>query len=160
MNLYEMTKEWENVFDMLDDPEVPDDAVFDTIEMIEADMDIKAENYAKMIRSLDDDVSKIDQEIKRLRERKVSMNNRITAMKARLMDTMRTTGRLKFKTPLFSFSIRRNGGYTPVIITGEVPDQWRKPGDPDTNAIRKELESGEFLPFAQLGERGESLVIR
>ena len=38
LSLYEMSQEWENVFEMLLDPEIPEEAVFDTIEMIEADM--------------------------------------------------------------------------------------------------------------------------
>ena len=37
LSLYEMSQEWENVFEMLLDPEIPEEAVFDTIEMIEAD---------------------------------------------------------------------------------------------------------------------------
>ena len=53
ITLYEMSKEWQNVFEMLLDPEIPEEAVFDTIEMIEADMDTKADSYAKIIKSMD-----------------------------------------------------------------------------------------------------------
>lgn len=51
LSLYEMSQEWENVF------EIPEEAVFDTIEMIEADMDIKADGYAKIIKSMDGDAA-------------------------------------------------------------------------------------------------------
>ena len=57
LSLYEMSQEWENVFEMLLDPEIPEEAVFDTIEMIEADMDIKADGYAKIIKSMDGDAA-------------------------------------------------------------------------------------------------------
>lgn len=162
LSMYEMTSEWQNVFDMLLDPEIPEEAVMDTIEMIEADMDIKADSYAKIIKSMDGDVKKIDEEIERLRDRKASIINRKNWLKSGLENMMRTTGRMKFKTALFSFGIQKNGGNVPVVFVPDipVPSEWLKPGDPDTTKIRKHLEAGGELPFATLGVRGESLRIR
>lgn len=160
LSLYEMSQEWENVFEMLLDPDVPEEAIFDTIEMIEADMDTKADGYAKIIKSMDGDTAQIDAEIKRLQNRKASISNRQKALKQRLYDTMKATGRTKFKTPLFSFAIQQNGGARPVDLTDVVPDEWLKPGDPDTKRIREYLEAGHDLPFATLADRGESLRIR
>lgn len=160
--LYELATEWQSVFDMLLDPEVPEDAIFDTIEMIEIDMDDKADNYAKIIRSLDGTASAIDAEIKRLQERKTSIANRKERMKQGLEFMMRTTGRTKFKTALFSFNIQKNGGLQPLVMNQDepVPAEWLAPGLPDTAKIRAYLQSGGTLPFASLGERGESLRIR
>lgn len=160
LSLYDMNQEWQNVFEMLLDPEVPEKAVYDTLEMIEADMDTKADGYAKIIKSMEGDASQIDEEIKRLQNRKASITNRKEWMKARLYDTMKATGRTKFKTPLFSYSIQKNGGAKPVDLMGVVPAEWLKPGDPDTKRIREYLEAGNDLPFATLGDRGESLRIR
>lgn len=160
LSLYDMNQEWQNVFEMLLDPEVPEEAVYDTLEMIEADMDTKADGYAKIIKSMEGDASQIDEEIKRLQNRKASITNRKEWMKARLYDTMKATGRTKFKTPLFSFTIQQNGGARPVDLTDVVPDEWLKPGDPDTKRIREYLEAGHELPFAVLADRGESLRIR
>lgn len=160
LSLYEMSQEWENVFEMLLDPEIPEEAVFNTIEMIEADMDIKADGYAKIIKSMDGDAAQIDAEIKRLQDRKTSVKNRQAALKQRLFDTMKATGRTNFKTALFSFNIQKNGGVKPVELQGDVPAAWLKPGAPDTTKIREYLEAGNSLPFATLGDRGESLRIR
>ena len=160
LSLYQMSQEWEDVFDKLLDPEIPEEAVFDTIEMIEADMDTKADGYAKIIKSMDGDTAQIDAEIKRLQERKTAIKNRQDALKQRLFDTMKTTGRTNFKTALFSFNIQKNGGVKPVELQGEVPAAWLKPGTPETAKIREDLEAGNELPFATLGERGEGLRIR
>lgn len=159
-SLYNMTEEWKAVFDMLLDPEIPEEAIFDTIEMIEADMDTKADSYAKIIKSMDGDTAQIDAEIKRLQDRKSSIGKRKEWMKQQLFDSMKATGRTKFKTALFSYNIQKNGGAVPVDITAPVPAEWLKPGDPDTKKIREYLESGNELGFAVLGERGESLRIR
>lgn len=162
-SLYNMTAEWENVFNMLLDPEIPEDAVFDTIEMIEADMDTKADSYAKIIKLMEGDEEIIDGEIRRLKDRKTAITNRKNALKSNLENMMRTTGRTKFKTALFSFGIQKNGGLAPLIMlapTNEIPAEWLKPGEPDTAKIREALERGKGCPFATLGERGESLRIR
>ncbi len=160
ISLYDMTEEWKSVFDMLLDPEVPEEAIFDTIEMIEADMDTKADSYAKIIKDMDGNTAQIDEEIKRLQSRKNSISNRKKLLQNQLYETMKATGRTKFKTALFSFNIQKNGGVTPVDFTAPVPAEWLKPGEPDTKKIREYLESGNELEFATLGERGESLRIR
>lgn len=162
LSMYQMTEEWQNIFEMLCDPEVPEEAVLDTIEMIEADMDLKADSYAKIMRNMDGDISLIDAEIKRLQDRKASLKSRKGWLQTSLERMMRTTGRIKFKTALFSFNIQKNGGSVPVVFDPDsnVPAEWRKPGDPDTTKIRQFLEAGNSLPFATLGERGESLRIR
>ncbi len=160
ISMYQMEREWQEVFKLLLDPEVPEEAVFDTLEMIEADMDTKADRYAMVMREMDGDVAAIEGEIKRLQDRKTFITNRKKALKKRLYDTMKATGRTKFKTALFSFSIQKNGGTQPVKLLGEVPEAWRKPGDPDMAKIREYLANGNDLPFAALEERGESLMIR
>lgn len=160
MTLYEMNQSWQEVFDMLLDTDVPEEAIFDTIEGIEASMDEKADSYAKIIRSMEGDTDQLDAEIKRLQTRKAGIQKRREWLVQQLTDTMRSTGRTKFKTALFSFSIQKNGGARPVDVISEVPKEWLKPGDPDTKRIREWLEAGNTLPFAVLGDRGESLRIR
>lgn len=160
MTLYEMNQSWQEVFELLLDPDVPEEAVYDSIEGIEAGMEEKADSYAKIIFSMEANVEEIDKEIKRLQDRKWMLTKRQNWMKHMLFRVMKDTGREKFKTALFSFAIQKNGGARPVDLVGEVPADWLKPGEPDTQKIRKWLESGKKLPFAVLGERGESLRIR
>lgn len=160
ISMYQMEQEWQEVFKKLLDPDVPEEAVFDTLEMIEADMDTKADRYAMALRDMDGDVATIDGEIKRLQERKKFILNRRDRLKATLYASMKATGRTSFKTALYSFTIQGNGGSRPVKLLDDVPERWRKPGEPDMGKIREALENGQALPFAVLGDRGESLRIR
>lgn len=160
MNLYEMTQEWQEVFEMLENPDIPEQAVFDTIEMIESDMDAKADGYGKLIANLEANADSISKEIKRLTARKKAMENKADDLKERLYEAMKISGRNRIQTPYFTFNIQKNGGKAPIIYTSDVPPAWLKPGEPDTNLIRKALDNGESLGFAEYGERGEALVIR
>lgn len=162
MNLYELTKDWEGIYQMLDNPDIPEDAIMDSIEGIEGIMDIKIESMAKFVRIFDGDISIIDSEIERLKELRDSKKNRRSWLLKSIMDMMKATARPKIKTALFSFSIQKNGGKLPIIIKPgcDVPPEWLKPGDPDTTRIRKHLEEGHELDFATFGERSEHLNIR
>ena len=162
MNLYELSADWESVYQMLDDPDIPEDAIMDSLEGIEMIMEDKADSIAKILKAMNGDIDATDAEIKRLQGRNTARKNRATWLKKSLEDMMRTTGKTKFKTALFSFGIQKNGGKPPVeFVPGRnVPAEWLKPGDPDTARIREHLEAGNTLDFATLGVRGESLRIR
>lgn len=91
MNLYEMNEQWRAVAELLDDPETDQQAIFDTIELIEGSMDEKLEGYCKLVRSFEADAQDIDDEIKRLKARKTAIDNRVKGMKARMYESMKTT---------------------------------------------------------------------
>ena len=74
---------------------------------------------------------------------------------------MRETGKVDFKTSLFSFKIQKNGGLQPLWIDDDysnIPQKYLKV-EPDNTKIRQALEKTD-LPFAHLEPRGESLRIR
>lgn len=161
LSLYQMEKEWQQVFELLDDPEIPNQAVLDTIELIEVDMVEKAEHYAQFIRSLEAEAKVIDGEINRLMDRREARMKRADALKSNLENMLRMTGMRQIKTPLFSFTIQKNGGLQPLVIQEELtPPEFRKVGGPDCEKIRSALDAGQPLTFAAYGERGESLRIR
>jgi hypothetical protein len=93
---------------------------------------------------------------------RTAKENHVKLMKERLFSAMKATGKEKFNTELFSFSIQKSGGKLPVIIDDEVvPIEYQKAKwENDNELIREALESGKQLPFAHLGERGETLRIR
>lgn len=144
-----------------DDGELDIQAFYDTLEAIEGEFEDKADAYARIMRNLTAEADKFDAEIKRMTERRDALNNRSAMLKKHLYEAMKLTGKVKFKTDLFSFGIQKNGGKQPMeIIPGaDVPDEFCKK-EPDNAKIREALESGAELPFAILKERGEHLSIK
>lgn len=160
-SLFKLSADYATVLQMLNDPDVDDQVIIDTCEAIELDMETKADNYAYVFSIIDGDVSVIDAEVARLMARKKSLTNRKNSLKGLLEMAMRATGNTKFKTPLHSFAIQKNGGKAPLEIISDVPEDYMVM-EPKVNTalIREELEAGAELGFAVLGERGESLRIR
>lgn len=159
--LYELTGDYLNLLEWLEDTENLEDAVVkDTLEGIEGAIEDKADNYAKIIKELNAEAKKFETEKKRLEERQRAMENRAKLLNKHLYESMKLTGKTKFKTGLFSFGIQKNGGLQPIEIdSANVPDEYMKK-EPDNALIRKALKEGKELPFVTLKEYGDHLVIR
>ena len=109
-SLYELTEQYAAVRDMLFDEDVDEQVINDTLESIEGAIEVKADNYAKIIREMNATAAVIKQEEVRLAARRKSLENRSAALKDRLEENMRFIDKKKFKTDLFSFNIQTNGG--------------------------------------------------
>ena len=160
-SLYELTSDYDEVLHMLDNPDIDEQAIIDTCDAIEGAIEYKADSYAFIIGGINADVDAIKNEQARLAARRKALENRAALLKRILEDSMRVTGRTKFKTVLHSFAIQKNGGKAPLDIYGKVPAEYNRIIEqPNTDLIREVLESGGALDFACLQERGESLRIR
>ena len=162
--LYELTGEYLQLLQLLEDPEIEEQIVMDTLEGIDFELEIKAENYAKIIRELEANVEVIKTEQKRLSDKKAKLEANVKRLKDNLQDAMVATGKTKFKTDLFSFSIQKNGGALPVIVdvdTSALPDDLVIITEkPDMKAIGEYLKTHPDSELAHYGERGESLRIK
>lgn len=163
-NLYEITQDYLQILSMMEDPELDPQTLADTMEAVEGELEIKAENYAKVMKNLEADVAGIKAEIDRLSERKKTIENNIKNMKSALQMAMETTGKTKFKTELFSFGIRKNA---PSVIMDEpyienVPERFLKYSEPTINrsAIKEAIQNGENLEGLAHLEQSSSLSIR
>lgn len=160
-SLYELEKNWKQISDMLYEEDIDEQCILDTLESIEGDIEDKANNYAKIIKSLQADAEACKIEKQRLEARQKAFENRANLLKDRLEETMRETGKTNFKTELFSFNIQKNGGLAPLWVQEDlrqIPWDFLKK-EPDNAKIRELLESQE-VSWAKLEERKESLRIR
>lgn len=163
-NIYEITNDYLQIMAMLEDPELDPQTLADTMEGIEGEFEIKAENYAKVMKNLEGDILAIKAEIDRLTSKKRVIENNIKNMKSTLQTAMETTGKTKFKTELFSFNIQKTA---PSVVIDEqyienIPDKYLKYKDPEINktAIKDAIQKGEDLDGIAHLEIKSSLRIR
>lgn len=163
MNIYQLTgayKLLENAIALNPD----DNELKEELAKINDDIEVKADNYAKIIRNIEGDVLAIDAELKRLQNAKSSKINAVNRLKSNLMESMKQTGKTKFKTSLFGFSVAKNGGVAPIELTvkpEELPRELQKVTiEADNKALREYIaETGDFS-YAVLKDRGEHLNIK
>ena len=162
--LHTLTEQYNFLMDCLCDDDYDEETLLDTLEGIEGEIEEKADNYARIMQRLNGDAELLKKEEERLAKKRDTLENRSKWLKSQLFQAMKSTGKVKFKTALFSFGIQKNGGKTPMKIDDPeaVPEKYLIPQPPkvDMDAVRKELENGVALTFAHLEERGESLRIR
>lgn len=162
--MYELTADYMQVLELATDPEIDPQTIADTLEAINLEIEVKAENTAKVLRELEAMAAALKAEEQRLNERRKSIESNVERIKAGLYEAMKTTGKTKFKTALFSFSIQKNGGKIPVVVdvdTADLPDDLVIISEkPDVEAIREYLEKNGESKLAHFGERGESLRIK
>ena len=165
MNLYDLTGDILKLQSILETGEVVDtELLADVLAVTTADYEEKIENYAKVIKNLSADVDALKSEAERLATRRKALENNIAALKARMFESMKATGKTKIKGDLFTVSIQPNGGKTPVIVdvdTSALPDELVKIEEkPDLDAIAAYIEQHPKNNYAHFGPRGESLRIR
>lgn len=164
MTIYEITNDYLQLMQMMEDPELDPQTLADTMEGIEGELEDKADNYARVMKNMEADLNGIKAEIDRLSTRKKTIENNIKRMKEALQFSMETTGKTKFKTELFSFGIRKNA---PAVVMDEpyienVPERFLKYSDPTINrsAIKEAIQNGEDLEGLAHLEQSTSLSIR
>lgn len=171
--LYELTGEFLQLMDMLEDEECDEQCIMDTLESVEYEIEDKADGYAKIIKSLESNVDGLSKEANRLIARKKIYENRIKWLKQNLEMCMKATGKRKFTTDLFSFNIQKNGGKRKLVVdvdVEKVPEQYRikQPDAIDGESIREFLRENGYegqdgslnCEFAHLEPQRESLRIR
>jgi len=158
--LYELTGQYRELLEMAESEELDKQLLEDTFAALEGEIEIKADGYAKIIRELEGKVELIKSERERLAKMQTAIENNIKSMKEALQNAMYITGKTKFKTSLFSFSIQKNPPKLVIDNPDAIPTEFLIPQEPevDTKKIKELLKETE-LPFAHL-EQSESLRIR
>lgn len=153
--LYDLTDKLTSLQRLAESGNVDQQAIADTMEMIEGDFDDKAVGYVKVYKSIEADVKEIDVEIKRLQERRSSFKNNANTIKQRLVQAMVETGHEHIKTPLFTiYAI-----HTQSVVAPEDPNQLPPKFIKTTTTLavnkadlKKALQAGREVPNARLVE--------
>lgn len=169
MTLYELTDELMELLELAEDPDTDPEALEGSLESVSGLFEEKADGYAKIIRQLNAEAEMVDAEIQRLKAKKDALKKNAERIKQSLQAAMIATEKRKFKTPFFTFSIRKN----PVSVVFDcicsntvIPERFMKYKRPeiDITAVKKEIkkaiEAGEDLSGIAHLESTESLMIR
>ena len=158
--LYELTSEYLEVLDMMEDDSTEEKVIKDTLDSISGEIEDKADNIAKAIKSLKTEAEIIERESKRLTARKKMLLNNADRLKRYLEKSMIATNKRKFKTPLFTFGIRTNQPTLVIDNEKKVPKKYILEQKPKfDNAALKEYLKEHKVTYAHL-EASESLQIR
>jgi len=159
-NIFELTDNYKQVYDLISE-QGDEQALIDTLASINDALEDKADGYASVIKSLQADNSAIDEEIKRLKQRKTSNENGVKRLKDNLKESMELTGKEKFKTAFNSFSISKNAPSKEVLNEKLIPKDYWISQAPKINSklLLDDLKAGKEVPGAEI-KQTRSLRVR
>lgn len=162
LNLYELTQEYRNVQNMTDDAELDDQYIKDTLELLDNEIHDKADNYVRLIKTLEGECLMLDKYIEEAQKKQTKKENLIKYLKNNLMECMIALDEKEIKTKFANVKVVNNGGIAPIKIDEQNVsiDYMKQEWVVDTKKIRDDLEKGKELPFAKINERGQHLAIK
>lgn len=159
-NLFNLNQDYKELLDLMEqgiDPEV----LKDTLESIQASIDVKVDNTIGLIRSVEGDIDVVDKEIKRLQAVKKQKQNLTQNLKDYMQDMLDYRDLKNYRTSTNYIYKRRNA--PSVYITNEslIDKSYFVEQAPklDKKSIREDLKNGADIHGAELRD-SESLVIK
>lgn len=151
MNLYDLTSSYLQVMDL--SQEMDQETLKDTLEAIEEQFDLKAENIIKLTKINEAEALAIDTEIKRLQDRKKSLDNKNKQLKEYLYHHMTQTGIKNIKSALFTISIKKNPPKVKILNEELIAPFYFK------QIVKHELDKKELLKDLKAGEEIEGVTL-
>lgn len=160
MTLYDIVGEYEQLYELaIEDGD--HQAFLDTLEGLKGELEVKASGYVQVMKQLEMEEAECDKVIEAFKAKKQTRANSIKRMSEALQSAMETAGVDVLNAGDYELKIVNNGGVQPLVISGDVPDNFMKVVyEPDNKKIREALIDGQELDFARLGERGKHLRIK
>jgi len=159
-SLFNLKDNYKQVYELIAEQE-DEQILKDTLDSINDALEDKADGYVAVIKSLETDNNAIDEEIKRLRQRKTSNQNGIKRLKETLQQVMEETGKEKFRTALNSYSIANNPPSLDVQDDSLIPKEYWVSQAPTLNKkdLLKDIKAGTAIKGVEL-KQTRSLRVR
>lgn len=148
MNLYELGDNYRAIQEM----DLDEETLRDTLDSIIGEAEPKAENIVKWIKNLKGENIAIKEEETRLKNKRITNENKIKALNLYLEDFLKNSGLTRLKTGLFTLSIQNNPPSVEIHDATLIPPQFLIAQMPqiDKTAIKELLKQGVEIPGATL----------
>jgi len=157
LKLYALVDGFEQVAALLDQAEAEGadatdlEPLKDTLDSLQMDIEVKADNIAKFIRSLQAEADALKAEADRLTERRKAKENKADYLKSYLEAEMLRLDKSKVAGMLFSFTIQNNPPSVEILDESLIPVAYKRTAvEIVRKAILADLKNGVEVAGAQL----------
>lgn len=109
-NIFQLNDELERFMEMVDEGEIPEEAIADTLEGLEGEIDAKLDDIACACKNLEALINDIKREEDALKERRKSRERRLERLREYMTSAMILSGREKLETGRNKISFRTSKG--------------------------------------------------
>lgn len=160
MQLYKLTENYNNLLELLEDETIPQDLIENSLKDVKGEIEDKAENIAKLVKTLDAESKALKEEEKRLSDRRKSLENRSKGLKEYLQISLEAVNLKQIKTKLFTVAIQKNAPSVNIVDEKKIPENYFvTTKEVLKDLIKKDLKDGKVIDGVELKQL-ESLRIR
>ena len=157
-SLYSLTTEFATLLDAISEGEIPEEAIADTLEGLQGEIDVKIDNVLDAFKTLKAEAEAIRAEEKRLAERRKRKEAAGEQIKEYLATELEKLGKARHESARHSVSFRRSSKV--VILDEDAFIKWALDNDRDDlyrvkvwrEANKEALAKAEDIPFVTVEE--------
>lgn len=164
VSLYSLAAEYSGQLQALENLDLDEKALADTLESLGGDLEVKAQNVVCFLRNLETTAAAIKEAEADMAARRKAIEKRVDGLKRYVLDSMQGNGIQKIECPLFRISIVKNPPAVDVFDEKQIPaDYFVTPPAPppqlDKKKIAEALKADVDVPGAVL-HHGTRLSIK
>lgn len=158
MKLYQLADEYQQALEVLDDPELPEEAVRDTLEALQGGLVQKGQAVAAYALNLSAEIEALKAHEKRISAKRKTLEAREEWLRGYLKSNMERCSITEIKAIDGTFTAKLGKGRPSVVIDDEklIPDdsefvRWKR--EVDKTAIAAAIKAGQEVPGAHVETR-------
>jgi hypothetical protein len=162
--LYEIVAQYREAAAKLEDMDLDEQTLADTLESLSGDLEVKATNTAMLVRNIEASAAAIKDAEAQMKARRTALENRAARIRDYLLANMMVAGVQKIECPYFKLAVRENPPAVDIYEPGLIPAQFMvtpepPPPAPDKKAIAAAMKAGQEVAGCKL-TRGTRLEIK
>lgn len=162
--LYTLAEQYRQALETLGDLDMPPEAIQNTLEGLQGDLQAKATNVAMFCRNLEALAKDIKEAEKEMAHRRKVLENRVESIKDYIKQNMEKSGRTVIECPYFKLSIKKNPPSVEILDEAAIPEVYKKQPEPpppvvDKKMIAEVLKAGVEVEGARMSQ-GTRLEIK
>lgn len=157
LTLFEIAAEFRHITDVLMDSGCDEQTLADTLEGEQWPLEIKAQQYAFVIRNLEAVAAAKKDAEAAMKKSRESYEKRIAYLKERLKTGMEIAGVSKLECAHFAIAIRKNPPAVDIWDEKQIPAEFMRLPEPkppvavpDKEAIKAAIKAGDDVPGAKV----------
>ena len=159
--LYELTEMYQNISNLIEE-DADNETLEKALDEITDSIQIKAENMAKLIKSIEGNINVLKDEEKRLQAKRKALENKVVNIKEYLENQLKAMGLKKVQGNLFTVSIQKNPQSVNILNEDLIPEQFKEVVTTtkiDRRELLAALKEGQEIEGVEI-KQTESLRIR
>lgn len=153
MKLFELAHQFREAAEKLDDLELPDEVIADTLDGLSLDLQTKIENVLHVASEMAWAQTALNERMAALKKRAVSFERREQWLRRYVMDALDLAGLNKLDCGTYAVSMRKNPKSVQINNALAIPEKYLRittREEPDKKAILAALEAGEEVPGVEI----------